>query len=65
MNTDLQVLTAENIHEEYGLDLTYARTILKNRKVPVLRSGKKLATLRMDIENWLKKQGEAVRKHNA
>ena len=62
MNPDLRVLTAQDIHEEYGLDLSYARRLLKTRKIPVLKSGRKLATLRMHIEEWLKNQGKGVPK---
>lgn len=62
MNEDLQVLTAQMIHEQYGLDLSYAQRLLKLRRVPVLRVGKRLGTLRMDMENWLEKQGNFVRK---
>lgn len=58
MPDDLRVLTAQDIHEQYGLPLSYAKRILKTRKVRVLKSGKQLATLRMHIENWLKNQGK-------
>ena len=55
----LELLTADKIAVEFGLPETYSYFLLKSRKLPAQRCGKKLSVTREALESFLRNCGKS------